>query len=87
MDLLLDLESWREAGACFDRTDLTFFPSPDDRLAIISAKVVCASCPVLDDCLSFSLETNQADGIWGGTTPTERVKFRRRWLRDLREAS
>ena len=87
MQLLLDLESWREGGICFDRSDVSFFPSPDDRPGIIRAKALCASCPVVDDCLAFALETNQIDGIWGGTTPAERVKFRRRWLRDLKEAS
>ncbi len=87
LDLLLDLESWREGGACFDRLDVSFFPSPEDHAAIVRAKALCASCPVLDDCLAFALETNQTDGIWGGTTPQERVRFRRRWLRDLKEAS
>jgi hypothetical protein len=30
------------------------------------------------------LETNQQDGIWGGTTEAERRRVRRAWLADLR---
>lgn len=87
MALDLEVESWREAGACFCRLDVTFFPTPDDLAAISRAKAVCASCAVADDCLAFAIETNQPAGIWGGMTVPERLVLRRRWLRDLREAS
>lgn len=86
-EMELFFESWREAAACFDRPDVTFFPSPEDEAGVSSAKALCASCPVMDDCLAFAIETNQPDGVWGGTTPAERVRLRRRWLQDLREAS
>jgi hypothetical protein len=43
--------------------------------------------PGAEECLAFAIETNQSDGIWGGTTPGERSKMRRVWLRDLRAAS
>lgn len=85
MDLFI--ESWREAAACFDRPDVSFFPPPDDAAAVGVAKALCASCPVIDDCLAYAVETNQPDGVWGGATPPERAKLRRRWLQDLREAS
>ena len=84
---LEDLDTWREGSVCADRTDVDFFPSPDDIGAIASARAVCGSCPVRDDCLAFALETNQSDGIWGGYTPAERSKLRRVWLRDLKAAS
>jgi WhiB family redox-sensing transcriptional regulator len=78
-------DPWREGAACADVADVDFFS--DDAASVLRAKAICASCPVLDDCLSFAIETNQSDGVWGATTPAERVKLRRIWLRDLRQAS
>jgi WhiB family redox-sensing transcriptional regulator len=86
-DITLDIESWREAAACLDMTEVAFFPSPDDLGAISRAKAICAGCPVADDCLAFAIETRQPDGIWGGMTPKERARVRRRWLEEIRRAS
>lgn len=82
-----EFETWRDGAACNGDEDVDFFPSPDDAVGNARAKALCASCPVLDDCLAFAIETNQTDGIWGGTTAAERSKLRRMWLRDLRAAS
>lgn len=38
------------------------------------AKKICAVCPVLTECRSFALETQQPANIWGGTTPVQRNK-------------
>lgn len=35
------------------------------------AKAVCDECPVKSPCLSWALR-NKPDGIWGGTTKSER---------------
>lgn len=80
-------EPWRELGACSDTPDVDFFVTPDDAVGTARAKALCASCPVADDCLAFAIETNQNEGIWGGTAPAERSRLRRLWLRDLRAAS
>jgi predicted RecB family nuclease len=40
------------------------------------AKKICSTCPVQKDCLSYALETNQSDGIWGGLTLEERRRLR-----------
>lgn len=85
--LALEFESWREAAACFDHQEVGFFPARDDAAGISRAKAVCATCLVRDDCLLFAIETNQPDGIWGGMTVRERARLRRRWLKDMREAS
>ncbi len=80
--------SWRDEAACLGTDPDLFFPVGEGDLESISAaKEVCAICPVKEDCLAYSLETNQTDGIWGGHTATERRRLRRRWLRELREAS
>ena len=82
-----DVHSWREVALCNGTTEVSFFPMPDDLVGINAAKEVCRGCPVADECVQFALETNQPDGIWGGTTAKERSKLRREWLKELRKAS
>lgn len=83
----MDQEDWRTEAACAEVPDVDFFPVNDDLGEMTRALAVCAECPVREECLAFAIETNQSDGIWGGTTPGERSKLRRVWLRDLRAAS
>lgn len=84
----LTVTPWREAAACVDVSDeVSFFPDKEDLGAILRAKAVCASCPVADECLTWAIETNQTEGIWGGHTPKERRKLRRRWLEEVKKAS
>ena len=54
------------------------------------AKALCASCPVLDACLEWSIGAvpgdgksglREPDGIWGGLTKDERYAERRRRTR------
>lgn len=80
-------ESWRSKAACRSLPDSMFFLAGDDFAGMKRAKAVCEECPVKDPCLEFAILTNQSLGIWGGTTPNERRQIRRRWLRELREAS
>jgi WhiB family redox-sensing transcriptional regulator len=68
--------TWRQEAACRDFETDIFFPDSDEQAA--PALAVCASCPVREQCLDFALTTNQSDGIWGGTTETERRRIRRR---------
>ena len=54
-----------------------FFPeevydSIKKRLMIENAKGLCAVCPIREQCLEFALANNEAYGIWGGLTPSER---------------
>lgn len=49
-------------------------PNPEVRAtATKAAKSLCHSCPVIDKCFEFALETNQRHGVWGGTSPNERI--------------
>lgn len=83
----LEPEFWREGASCADRPEVDFFAPPEASDEVRRAKAICASCPVLDDCLAFAIETNQPDGIWGGHTSKERARLRRQWLQRLRKAS
>lgn len=38
------------------------------------ALVVCAKCPVREDCLEHALETEERHGIWGGMTERQRAR-------------
>jgi WhiB family redox-sensing transcriptional regulator len=79
---------WRDEAACLDVTDeVSFFTDPEDLIGVSRAKAVCATCPVASECLTWAIETNQTEGIWGGHTPKERRAIRRRWLEEIKKAS
>src|SRR5271170_1961141 len=79
---------WRAAGACLSADPELFFPIAQGSLAdrqVISALRVCAGCAVRQQCLDFAMTTGEAHGIWGGTTPDERIRARRRSMRRRKE--
>ncbi len=81
------VESWRESAACRRAEGVDFFCDPSDRVALSTARALCAGCPVAGECLTWAIETNQLEGIWGGHTPGERRSLRRRWMEEVRRAS
>ncbi len=84
----LTVTPWREAAACLEvENQVSFFPDREDLAGIAKAKAVCATCPVASDCLTWAIETNQSEGIWGGHTSRERRVVRRRWMEEIRRAS
>jgi len=64
-----------------------FFPGPDDRGKTRQAKRICADCPVKAPCLADALArpANSDFGIYGGTTPQQRVQIRGRAEHDRRD--
>lgn len=66
---------WKSAAACRTVDTSIFFP--DNDAAAAPALAVCARCPVREECLDFALQTRQHEGIWGGTTESERRRLRR----------
>lgn len=80
--------TWREEAACLDVVDeVSFFPDAEDLAGIAQAKAICAACPVASECLTWAIETNQSEGVWGGHTPKERRSIRRRWIEEIVKAS
>jgi WhiB family transcriptional regulator, redox-sensing transcriptional regulator len=72
--------AWRLHAACKSCSPDLFFPAGTTGAAvgeILAAKAVCGQCPVQSQCLRFALATNQAYGIWGGTTEDERIAMKR----------
>lgn len=77
---------WLEHAACADHDVNLFYPDgvlgrpaggDPDRLWA-AGRLVCAGCPVRQECLDWALEHAEREGLWGGATPTERLQMRRR---------
>ena len=50
------------------------------------AIAICETCPIVADCLAYSLEW-ASDGIWGGKTAEERNALRRERNIPLRQVA
>ena len=72
---------WRYEAPCLSHDPELFFPIGDSGPAVDQveqAKVVCRTCPVMQECLAWALETGQDFGVWGGMSESERLSLRRR---------
>lgn len=82
-----EAEHWTDRAACrASGTDPEiFFPVSETGMAahrqVSQAKALCGRCPVAEQCLEWAVRTGEPEGIWGGTTPGERRRLRRRRLR------
>lgn len=72
---------WSHDAACRDGENAVFYPptggeSRTDRLLRErAAKAICASCPVVAECLDEALRIGEQYGIWGGMTDHERRRL------------
>ena len=73
--VILKTETWMESAVCASADPEEWFPEKGVRAD--KAKKICATCPVIDECLQFALKNNET-GIWGGTSRRERVRLMRR---------
>ena len=72
--------NWRAASACLNADPDLFFPVAVGNAVskqVSRALRLCQECTVRQHCLDFALQTGEKDGIWGGTTPEERIRARR----------
>lgn len=74
---------WMRYGLCRDTPDVNFFPERGESLG--PAQAVCAQCVVRVRCLEYALQTNQQDGVWGGTSERQRRRMRRTQQRAQKE--
>lgn len=74
-----DPDGWRDDAACRRMDNSWWFPSPGrgGEMTYLGAKV-CAGCPVRVSCLDFALDSGQEHGMWGGHTPDELRRIRRK---------
>lgn len=74
---MTDYADWRAAGACLTADPDLFFPTAVGTIAskqIARAQRICARCPVRQQCLDFAMSAREVTGVWGGTTPEERIR-------------
>ena len=68
---------WMLKGACASLTpnesDRIFFPNTGGSAK--KARIICATCPVLDTCRTHGIDNPQDDGVLGGLTQRQRKAF------------
>jgi hypothetical protein len=62
-------EHWTEEAACKGRDTNLWFPGPEDHDAGYKARLICASCPVAQECRDWA---GDSDGIHGGLSVSQR---------------
>lgn len=70
--------AWVEDAACTQTDPEAFFPTNGEQRDEAFAKRVCAGCEVQAQCLQYALDVDEPHGIWGGLTPTERQRLKKK---------
>lgn len=74
----------KDEALCAQTDPELFFPEEKDYSKISyytdvkAAKEICSNCPLVIDCLEYSLVNHPLQGIWGGLTEPERSKLIKR---------
>lgn len=71
---------WQQSGACRGLpAEMFFHPDgergPSRRKRENSAKAICASCPVIQQCRTHALAVQEPYGIWGGLSEDDRFNI------------
>ena len=77
---------WQEQAVCASVEPELFYPAPQEHVRRRQAKAVCKSCPVVNECLQWALDTDDQFAILGGTTAAERDVLRGKKGRPRRTA-
>lgn len=77
---LIDKWDWQYDGVCRELDTEMFFHPEGERGAArrrraATAKSVCATCPVMQECRQHALDSKEPYGIWGGMTEEERRSY------------
>jgi WhiB family redox-sensing transcriptional regulator len=73
---ITDERPWVVFAACRDADPDLFFPSNKGEEA--AALALCAMCPVVRECNTYSFMAKESFGVWGGLTEKQRrMKVRR----------
>lgn len=63
---------WQTKAKCREIGTEAFYPDTRSDPVANAAKRICATCPVVDECLQWALDTGDTWAVLGGTTPDER---------------
>lgn len=74
--------AWQTQAACTGANGELFLGPDDERPRDRTrreslALLVCHACPVTEACLSHALAVPERHGVWGGSTPEQRLIMRR----------
>ncbi|MFC4948412.1 WhiB family transcriptional regulator [Pseudonocardia sp. GCM10023141] len=78
---------WQLRGACRGLDATLFFHPANERGTArdqreVQAKLICRTCPVMDECRRHALAAHEPYGVWGGLSESERTSLiRQRTLR------
>jgi WhiB family redox-sensing transcriptional regulator len=67
---------WQALAACAGVDPELFFPARGEPTG--TAKAICATCPVREQCAEYALARSEKFGIWGGLSERERRRERHR---------
>ncbi len=70
--------TWREQALCTGHPDPALWFADNARDMKV-AVAICRTCPVRTECLDWAVSTGEHGGVWGGMTPNQRLRLRRRW--------
>jgi WhiB family redox-sensing transcriptional regulator len=70
LEELLRQPSWMELAACAGQTIEVFFPAKGQTAT--SARAICSTCKVQQECLDYARSDSDTMGFWGGTSERER---------------
>lgn len=68
------MPDWMDRGLCAQTDPESFFPEKGGSTR--EAKTICATCPVMAECLDYALDNDERFGIWGGLSERERRKVK-----------
>lgn len=81
-----DFPDWHQHALCSDKPQEWFFGGEEQEgkkrhrptlnmAEVRRAQMICAQCPVMQECLTWALVRHEEFGIWGGTTGRDRAKW------------
>lgn len=70
LEIDITIPAWTEQALCAQTDPELWFPKKG--ASITEARKVCAACPVVSECLDYSLEHDMRHGVWGGLSELDR---------------
>lgn len=81
MNIGFQLDPAYRNGKCVDESTEPEWWFADDNATQAFAKMICETCPVVQDCLKTALTENIRYGVWGGLDPDQRNTLARKTAR------
>lgn len=83
-DTPFDDGKWREHAACRGVDTNMFFPEQN---MVSAVRMMCATCPVKQECLEYAIVNVIQHGVWGGLSERQRRKIRSKRFHQKKQES